>query len=315
MSLDLDYEPDQIALCDALEQFCRERCGDAVVRASSERFPRELWSELAGLGVLSAGAPGGEGGVLEIASIAEALGRYAFPGPLAETFLAMQVLASEERDAVADGRSIVSCGAPPLLPFAPLAGVFLEIDGDDLYRAEPEGPVEPVQVLGGEPWGRVALRRVEPARGAERALAIGAIALAAYVAALALRLVEQAAEHARTRRQFGRAIGDFQAVAHPLADCHMRLVAGRALARRAAWCLDRGEVSRAPRAAAAARLSCTAAAVEAAHVGHQVYGAIGITHEGPAFHLTRRIRQLASQAPGPAPAREKMLASLGLAAA
>ena len=95
----------------------------------------------------------------------------------------------------------------------------------------------------------------------------------------------------------------------------MRAVAGRALARRAAWCLDRGDTAAVPRAAAAARLSCAAGAVETAHVAHQIYGAIGITHEGPAFHRTRRLRQLASRAPGPAPAREQMLAGLRLGVA
>jgi hypothetical protein len=43
------------------------------------------------------------------------------------------------------------------------------------------------------------------------------------------------------------------------------------------------------------------------HVCHQVFGAIGITLEGPAFHVSRRIRQLAAW-PGEAAAREVVLA-------
>jgi hypothetical protein len=152
-----------------------------------------------------------------------------------------------------------------------------------------------------------------------RALAIGEMARAAQLAALAARVVEEAAEHARTRRQFGRAIGEFQAVAHPLADCHMRLAASRTLARAAAWALDAapadGDAGPAARRAASARLSSAAAAVEAAEVAHQVYGAVGITLEGPAFHLTRRIQQLATTSPGAEAARARMLAAIGLAAA
>ena len=54
------------------------------------------------------------------------------------------------------------------------------------------------------------------------------------------------------------------------------------------------------------------AAVAAAHTCHQLYGAIGITNEGPVFHITRRIRQLASELPGGAPARDALLQDLGL---
>ena len=64
--------------------------------------------------------------------------------------------------------------------------------------------------------------------------------------------------------------------------------------------------------AAGARLSAARSAVAAAHVCHQLFGAQGITLEGPVFHVSRRIRQLASQAPGDASARGVLLARLGL---
>ena len=47
----------------------------------------------------------------------------------------------------------------------------------------------------------------------------------------------------------------------------------------------------------------------AAHVAHQVFGAIGITLEGPVFRVSRRLRQLASQPPTDAAAREAVLTS------
>jgi hypothetical protein len=50
-------------------------------------------------------------------------------------------------------------------------------------------------------------------------------------------------------------------------------------------------------------------------VCHQVFGAIGVTLEGPAFHISRRIRQLASRSPGHASLRELVLEGHGLAAA
>jgi alkylation response protein AidB-like acyl-CoA dehydrogenase len=181
-------------------------------------------------------------------------------------------------------------------------------EGGRIWRARPAGPVTPVETLGGEPWGRVELLRGDELPGAARALALHDLALAAYAAAAAQRLVDDAAEHARTRRQFGRAIGEFQAVAHPLADCAMAAASARALARAAAFHFDRGTQSAAY--AGAARLAAARAALAAAHTAHQVTGALGITLEGPVFHVSRRVRQLASL-PDPW-ARDAVLEFFGL---
>ncbi|MFQ5417585.1 MAG: acyl-CoA dehydrogenase family protein, partial [Myxococcota bacterium] len=207
--------------------------------------------------------------------------------------------------------AVVSVGAPPLMPFAADASIFLAVEGGRVWRCVPTGPVEAVATLGGEPWGRVALERAEELPGGERAVALYELTLAAFLAAAGRRLSLVTAEHARTRRQFGQVIGEFQAVAHPLADCATRLGSATALARSAAFHFEAG----APRAraiAGAARLSAHRAAVEAAHTCHQLFGAIGITMEGPAFHLSRRILQLAIQPPGEEGARTSLLAHFGL---
>jgi alkylation response protein AidB-like acyl-CoA dehydrogenase len=308
------FDDGQQAIADALAHFCADRCDDDTVKELAGQGPGALWQELAQLGVLAAGSPDEEGGALEVCAAMEALGAAVFPGPLAATFLALQVLPAEERVAIADGQRIVSAGTPPLLPFAPQADVFLEIEGDAVYRATPTVPVEAVETLGGEPWGRVRLERGEALPHADRGIALAELAVAAYLAAAGARLVSDAAEHARTRQQFGRPIGEFQAVAHPLADCQIRLAAARELARSAAWRFDENEILESKNAALAARLSARAAAVEATHVCHQVFGAVGITTEGPAWHVSRRIRQLASQPPGPEVARQRMLETIGLGA-
>ena len=118
--------------------------------------------------------------------------------------------------------------------------------------------------------------------------------------------------HARTRRQFGKAIGEFQAVAHPLADVYMRWVGARGLVRRAAllW-VDQGLDEATRVAIAMARLSAEAASLAAVQAGHQVFGAIGITLEGPAFHVSRRIRHRVSASAGREAARESVLETLG----
>jgi alkylation response protein AidB-like acyl-CoA dehydrogenase len=136
------------------------------------------------------------------------------------------------------------------------------------------------------------------------------VAHAAFTAAAARRFVDGAAEHARTRRQFGRAIGEFQAVAHPLADCSMQLDAAATLARAAACSLDDHDDD-APRMAAAARRSADAAAAKTIDVCHQTFGAIGITVEGPAFLISRRLRQLLSTPPSSKRTDALLLAGIG----
>ncbi len=307
--LDLAFDEAQQAISDAVGAFCADHCTEAVVKASAGRFPRELWRELAGLGVLGLATPEGEGGARELVAALEPLGRAVFPGPLMQTFLATQLLGAPEREAVASGEAVVAVGAPPLLPWAPDAQIFIELDGERAFRARPRGPVAAVETLGGEPWGRVALERLEELGPAERAASLYDLALAAYLAAAGGGLVAATAEHARTRRQFGRAIGEFQAVAHPLAECWIHLEAAATLARAAACRFDAGEAA-ARSTAAAARLSARHAALEAAHVCHQLFGASGIALEGPVFHVSRRIRQLVSQPPGEEEARDALLAAL-----
>jgi alkylation response protein AidB-like acyl-CoA dehydrogenase len=307
VSLDLEPDDAQRAIHDELARFCAERCGEARLKEQAGRFAADLWRGLADLGVLALATPEGDGGAAELCLACEALGAAVFPGPICASVLAAQILPEAERRDVTSGRAIVSLGTPPLLPFAPVATLFLALDGDTVRRATARGEVAPEATLGGEPWGRVALELGESLPASALAFAVHDVAFAAYTAAAGAALVVCAAEHARTRRQFGRTIGEFQAVSHPLADCAMRCDAARILARAAACAIDGDEPDIAPRAAAAA-LSARAAAQGAAHTAHQVFGAQGIALEGPVFHVSRRIRQLASQPPGDLRARAAVLA-------
>lgn len=319
MSFDLELDDGQQAVAAAVAAFCDERFGDDAARRLDGEFPLALWRELAELGVLGVATPEAEGGALELVAAVESLGRAAFPGPLAGTFLATQVLGEALRGPVAAGELVVSAGVPPLMPFAPCADVFLEIDGSRVFRARPAGAVEAVAVLGGEPWGRLELVREEELSGAARGLLLAQLAVATQLAAMGRKLVDDAAQHAADRKQFGAPIATFQAVAHPLADSAIELSAAATLARAAAFEFDRagdGEARGAERAgflAASAWMSASRAAVSASYLCHQVFGAVGITLEGPAFHLSRRIRQLASQPPGAGPARARVLREVGLA--
>jgi hypothetical protein len=309
-ALDLGFDDAQQAIADAVASFCRDRCCETVVRAAATGFPLALWRDLASLGVLAIATPEGDGGAVEIVAVMESLGRAVHPGPLAETYFAMQLLPESERARVAPGEAIVSVGTPPLLPWSPIAQIFVELDGDAAWLGEPRGAIEAVATLGGEAWGRATLVRRTALGPTARAYALGNLALAAYLAAAGRRLVDAAADHARARRQFGRAISSFQAVSHPLADCVIALDAAATLARVAAWEWD-AQAPCAPMRSAAARLSASRAAERAAHAAHQVFGALGVMRDGPAFYASRRILQLVASPPGPSPARATLLASLG----
>jgi hypothetical protein len=311
LSLDLALDDAEQAIADAVAKFCAERCPEAVVRQTAGTLPRALWRELAEFGVLALATPEGDGGARELCAALESLGAAVFPGPLAATFLAAQVLDEKERLRVAQGEWIVSLGAPPLMPFAPVADCFLALAAGELHGAQPRGAISAVETLGGEPWGRVELELGPPLRADARAWALHDVALAAYAAAAGGALVRVTAAHARTRQQFGRAIGEFQAVAHPLADVHIRLSAAEGLARAAAWAFDAGGGDALLRAAAA-RLAAERASRRALRAAHQTLGALGMTLEGPLFHLSRRVRQLAALPPDAAHAEAAVLAPLGL---
>lgn len=311
MSLDLDWDEGQHAILDSLTSLVRAWSGGDPESAGT--LPRSLWSELGELGAFSVGTPEGDGGPLEAVVVAEVLGNAAVSGPIAETFFATQVLPEGERRSVACGQAVVSVGVGPSLPWVQDADLFIlrEVGMGDAGRAwltTPPESIDLVESLGGETWGRGDWPRGVRLENVSQGHRMAELVHAAYMAAAGSRLVSDAAQYAQTREQFGRPLGSFQAVSHPLADCYMRLASATTLARAAAAALSSEGTSAAQTWIAAARLSADAAALEAVHVCHQVFGAIGITTEGPIFHVTRRIRQMASTLPGGAAAKAALLA-------
>ena len=102
--------------------------------------------------------------------------------------------------------------------------------------------------------------------------------------------LELAVGYASARRQFGRAVGSFQAVQHLLADAHVQLEGARSVARHAAWAADALAPADALAAAAAAKAYCARAARTVCETGIQVHGGIGNTWECPAHvHLRRAL--------------------------
>ena len=120
-------------------------------------------------------------------------------------------------------------------------------------------------------------------------------ALGLEAVGIAAKALELGVEHAKTREQFGRPIGVYQAVSHPLADTYVETELARSLAYWAAWCVAEDD-EHAPIAVAAAKSYAADVAVAACERSIQVHGGIGFTWE----HVLHRYykRALAIQAFG-----------------
>jgi alkylation response protein AidB-like acyl-CoA dehydrogenase len=100
--------------------------------------------------------------------------------------------------------------------------------------------------------------------------------------------VTLAADYARARKQYGVAIGSFQAVQHLLADALVAMEGSRSIALHAAWAVDALPAGDALAAAAGAKAYCTRAARSVCETAIQVHGGIGNTWECLAHVYLRR---------------------------
>jgi alkylation response protein AidB-like acyl-CoA dehydrogenase len=91
------------------------------------------------------------------------------------------------------------------------------------------------------------------------------------------RLLDRSVQHARTRKQFGQAIGKFQAVSHRLVDLKIKLEAARLLVYRAATRLERSKTVSLD--AAMAKVFASETSVEAAMDAIRTFGASGYVVE------------------------------------
>ena len=136
------------------------------------------------------------------------------------------------------------------------------------------------QLIGGENHGWDCLMS---------GLQIERIVSAAGYCGGALAVVEMAVQYAKDRKQFGRAIGSFQAIAHMLADMQTEVEAARTMVWRAAWMVAKGRD--ALREISMAKLLSSEAYVKVANMGMQVLGGFGYNME---FDMQRHYRDCRS---------------------
>lgn len=127
----------------------------------------------------------------------------------------------------------------------------------------------------------------EAARVIEHALHVGSVLLAVEQVGAAQHLLDLAVEYAKSRLQFGRPIGSFQAVKHRLADVMVDIEHARSTAYHAIWALSDGSDD-AALAASIAQATASAAFVRAATDAIQTLGGIGFTWEHQAHLYFKR---------------------------
>jgi len=178
-------------------------------------------------------------------------------------------------------------------------GLFA-IDAADA-RMTPVTSLDLTRRLADVSFAGVVGRRV--ADDAGPALAVGAVLLASEQLGLAQWCLDTTIEYLKTRYQFGRPVGSFQALKHRLADLWVQVTQARAVARYAAGCLagdprlsglaqvpaHDGDPDL-PVAAALAQAHCGPVAVRAAEECVQLHGGIGFTWEYPAHLYLKRAK-------------------------
>jgi alkylation response protein AidB-like acyl-CoA dehydrogenase len=159
----------------------------------------------------------------------------------------------------------------------------------------------------------------------ERALALAAAALGAEQVGGAQQCLDMTVAHARTRVQFDRPIGSFQAIKHKCADVLVAVEEARSAAYYAGWAADRALASGAAGAggdpaawdecllaASLARAACSPAYLRAAGECVQVHGALGFTWEHDAHLYLKRAKASSLLFGDPAYHRDLLGRRLGL---
>jgi len=196
----------------------------------------------------------------------------------------------------ADGGWVLS-GVKTAVDSAPEASLFLvpasSPGGVMVFLVTPSDSgvsVEPQSLTDFGSAGRVVLDGVALPQdrvlgGAEVAGWLAARATVGHCAAQAgvvERALELTAEHARTREQFGRPIGAFQAVAQRLADAYIDAEAVRLTLWQAVWALGSGSGPDADLAVATAKFWAAEAGHRVAHTTVHVHGGMGVDTSYPA---------------------------------
>ncbi|MEV6710520.1 acyl-CoA dehydrogenase family protein [Lentzea sp. NPDC051208] len=296
--------PEQLALRDAVRSLLDKHSDVRAAIETPHGHDKDVWTRLCDIGVLPIPERyGGSGaGLAETRVVLEELGRTLTPSPLlASTLAARALLATGNEEAcdrllprIADGTAATLVwpwdnartsfnGTARYVLDGDLAEILLATDGTDLYEIDLAG-VSREHTPTMDPTRRLATIHLTDGaatrlgRWSPEVRDVALSLLAAEQVGAAARALELTVEYTKTRVQFGKPIGSFQALKHRMADLHVLVET----ARSAASAAD-DEVS-----AAVAKVYCSEAFFKVAAEMVQLHGGIAITWEHDAHLYLKR---------------------------
>jgi alkylation response protein AidB-like acyl-CoA dehydrogenase len=185
---------------------------------------------------------------------------------------------------------------------AAVADFVLVVTSGDLYvvdakasglRIAPMKGMDLTRKIYSVEFSSTPAEKLSNSAGLDRALSIATVALAAEMTGGMQRVLETTVAYAKTRKQFGKPIGIFQAVQHMCADMYLETESARSAAYYAGWALEETAFD-AYTAVSIAKMYASDASRTVGNRGIQVHGGMGFTWESD-IHLYYR-RAKASEA-------------------
>ncbi len=308
--MDFDLSKPQKLLKQSARDFLARECKPERVRAAmatETADDRALFTAAAEQGWTALIIPeeyGGLGlGLVDLAAVAEEMGHACMPGPLFATIFASAAIVSagtEEQKrkwlepiaagemratVVVDPDFVLDAGVADLILRFTSSGIE-EVNATSITRMPSMDEtrkvysVRPV-ILSREddegPRGKNVSRSVggrsfAVSAAQDDSVNVATVALCVEMVGGMQWVLDATVEYAKTRQQFGRAIGSFQAVQHLCADMLLLTESARSAAYFAAW-------EPTPLATSIAKAYCSDAYREVCNKGIQVHGGIGFTWE------------------------------------
>lgn len=305
--MDLDWNDDQQAILEAVESLCAKHAGAAraIELDATKNWDEALDTALNEAGFSEVALGGSETGALEAALVVEAVARHGGTLPVGAQLLVAPVVAGKVLPAPV---ALVSLAHPGPVRFGSHARTALVDCGDDARIVELQpSDCEAVPSNFMLPVGRVS---VDANAGSSLGAGSGAVlrrwwrvALAAETLGTMQAALDVTVDYVKRRRQFGRAIGSFQALQHRLAMCTVLIEGTRRLTFEAAGLGAPEEAS------AVAAAHATHAANEVFREMHQMTGAMGFTREHDLHVFSMRLQALRLELGGASAHRRAIAAS------
>ena len=272
-------------------------------RAYLEANPDAPLADLRELGWLGVSVPEERGGgglsFVDEAILFEEAGRALYAGPFLTTAVVLSALPEVDDKAW-------SVELDGLVPHLDQVDQVLR---ETMEACDAEGETLPT-VDETRPLGRLQATDCYEVEGDFEPLRLRLLAgLAAEAVGVAQKALELGVAYVSDREQFGKKIGTYQAVSHPLADTYVETELARSLAYWAAWCVAEHD-EQAPVAVAAAKSMAAESAVAACERSIQVHGGIGFTWEHVLHRYYKRAQWIDAFGGHAAKQREVVAAAL-----